>query len=94
MRCIVQTAAAVSLLSCGALARARWRKALLKRGLHSITARRICRAYFKYVNRYLAFKRNMLPSDLPFPNVISFAEHYVLIHYLGVDTEPLPQLAD
>ena len=93
MRCVVQTAA-VWLFNCGHLARARWHKALLKRGLHSTTARRICMAYFMYVNRYLAFKRNMLPSDLPFPNVISFAEHYVLIHYLGVDTVPLPQLAD
>ena len=66
---------------CGVLARARWHKALLKRGLHSITARRICKAYF----RYLAFNRNMLPSDLPLPNVFSFADHYVLIHYLGFD---------
>ena len=92
MRWVVQTAA-VSLLNCGALARARWHKALLKRGLHSITARRICRAYFMYVKRYLAFKRNMLPSDLPL-SFSSFADHYVLIHYLGVDTVPLPQLAD
>ena len=92
MRCVVQTAA-VS-LNCGALARARWHKALLKRGLHSITARRICRAYFMYVKRYLASNRNMRPSVMLFPNVYSFADHYVLIHYLGVDTVPLPQLAD
>ena len=72
--------------------RARWRKQLQMRGLHSITARRISGAYYKYLNSYLRFNRNLLYSDLPLPDLLAFADHYmlmdykryVLITYLGV----------